>query len=211
MFEYEYPHPAVTTDAAVFTVRDGRLEILLIRRGREPFRGRWALPGGFVDIDEELHDCVARELEEEAGVSGLPLQQLMTVGTVGRDPRERVITVVYWCLAPADELAPKGGDDADEAAWFEAATLPPLASDHNDIIAAALARLDTEIFTSPLLSRLLPDEFDGTELHRLCEAVLRRPCAPSMPTDRLLAMGVIEPVAPADPDAAPRFRFSPTV
>jgi 8-oxo-dGTP diphosphatase len=205
MFSYEYPHPAVTTDAAVFTIRDGLLQVLLIRRGREPFRGRWAFPGGFVDIDEELHDCAARELREEAGLASVPLRQLVTIGTVGRDPRERVITVVYWCLTAQDDPHIEAGDDADDAAWFAIANVPPLANDHDAILQIALRRLETDIFTTALLADLLPASFDRDSLHQCCETLLRRPCDPAMPVDRLLAMGLIERVgthyrfAPASP------------
>ena len=92
-FSYEYPHPAVTTDVVVFTIRDARLSILLVKRANPPHQGCWALPGGFLDIDEDLDTCAARELQEETGISGLYLEQLYTFGATRRDPRERVISV----------------------------------------------------------------------------------------------------------------------
>ena len=104
MYQYAYPHPAVTTDVVIFTIRNDRLEILLVRRGGDPFKGCWALPGGFVDIDEDLDTCALRELAEETGVTGVYLEQLLTSGAPDRDPRERVISVAYYALAPREDL-----------------------------------------------------------------------------------------------------------
>jgi 8-oxo-dGTP diphosphatase len=138
----------LTVDALVFrTVRAAeepgrlRLEVLLIQRQREPFAGRWALPGGFVEPDEALPAAAARELEEETGVRGLPMVESGVYATPGRDPRGRVVSVAYWALLPgAVELA--AGDDAAGAAWYAIDALPhPLAFDHETILAAALNQL----------------------------------------------------------------------
>jgi len=134
---YQYPHPAVTTDVVLFTLREDCLQLLLIERGNEPFKGHWALPGGFVDIDEDIDACAARELAEETGVDNIYLEQLGTFGKPGRDPRERVISVAYLALAPQALLAVQAGDDAAAAAWFPVADLPALAFDHAEIIAVA--------------------------------------------------------------------------
>jgi 8-oxo-dGTP diphosphatase len=141
MYTYEYPHPAVTVDAVVFTVRDGALHVLLIERAREPFKGAWALPGGFVDIDERLEDAVARELREETGLDGVELEQLHTFGDPGRDPRERIITVAYFGTVPSDATEPRAASDAAAARWFPVERLPALATDHGTIIATACKRL----------------------------------------------------------------------
>ncbi len=141
MYTYEHPHPAVTVDAVVFTVRRGSLHVLLIERGHEPFKGAWALPGGFVEIDERLEDAVRRELREETGVHGIELEQFHTFGEPGRDPRERIITVAYLALIPSDRLEPRAASDAADARWFPVNGLPSLASDHGEIIAKALQRL----------------------------------------------------------------------
>lgn len=136
-----YPPFAVTADTAVFTRREGRLWVLLIERGNEPFRGRWALPGGFVDIDEDLPDAAVRELAEETGIEAGELQQLGTYGTPGRDPRMRVVSVVFWTLIP-DLAEPRGGDDAAHAfvVPVEEALADPsrLAFDHHRILTDAV-------------------------------------------------------------------------
>jgi ADP-ribose pyrophosphatase YjhB (NUDIX family) len=106
-FNYAYPHPAVTTDVVVFTIRAGRLHLLLVKRANPPFKGSWALPGGFLDIDEDLDTCAARELAEETGISGVYLEQLFTFGATNRDPRERVISVTMADAERADKAALK--------------------------------------------------------------------------------------------------------
>jgi 8-oxo-dGTP diphosphatase len=169
---YAYPHPAVTTDVVVFTLLEGRLQILLIRRGGEPFRGHWALPGGFLDIDEDLEHCAARELEEETGVSGVYLEQLYTFGRPGRDPRERVISVAYYALVPAERLSLRAASDAAEAAWFPIADLPPLAFDHDEVIRAAHSRLVAKLDYSTVAFQLLPDTFTLRELQDVYETLL---------------------------------------
>lgn len=169
---YAYPHPAVTTDIAVFTIRDDALALLLIRRGREPFAGAWALPGGFLDIDEDLDTCAARELAEETGVEGVYLEQLYTFGAVGRDPRERVVSVAYIALAAADGLRIQAGDDAADARWFRLDALPQLAFDHADIIAAAHRRLVAKLDYSTIAFQLLPETFTLGELQRVYEILV---------------------------------------
>ncbi len=136
-FTYDYPHPAVAADVALFRNRGGKLELLLIQRGYEPFVGRWALPGGFVNIDEDLEPAARRELREETGLAAGELRQLQTFGRPGRDPRERVITVVFIGYAAEPDAAAIGGDDAADARWFQLDVLPDLAFDHAEIIALA--------------------------------------------------------------------------
>jgi 8-oxo-dGTP diphosphatase len=169
---YRYPHPAVTTDIAVFTIHDDALQLLLIRRGQPPFAGTWALPGGFVDIDEDLADCAARELVEETGIRDLYLEQLYTFGAPGRDPRERVISVAYFALAPAVALTVQAGDDAADARWFRLDSLPPLAFDHAEIIAAAHRRLVAKLDYSTIAFQFLPETFTLGELQRVYETLV---------------------------------------
>ena len=142
---YKYPHPAVTVDACLFTIQDDQLKILLIRRALEPFKDDWALPGGFINMDENLETAVQRELEEETGASGFCFEQLGAFGQVDRDPRERVISVAYFALAPADQVTLKPGTDASEAAWFAINELPDLAFDHADIVAKAVKRVQSKV------------------------------------------------------------------
>jgi len=169
---YIYPHPAVTADVVLFTIRDGGLALLLIRRAQAPFAGHWALPGGFVDIEEDLADGAARELAEETGITDVALRQFRTFGAVGRDPRERIISVAHWALAPAEQLRPAAGDDAADARWFPYASLPALAFDHAEVIAAAHVHLCRQLADAPLAIGFLPPTFTIAELQQVHEALL---------------------------------------
>jgi 8-oxo-dGTP diphosphatase len=139
-FCYDYPRPAVTVDI-VLVSRERRPRVLLIRRKHDPFAGLWAIPGGFVDMDEALEVAARRELAEETGVRLTKLEQLGTFGDPGRDPRGRTISVVYLARVSAARLRPQGADDASEAAWHLLGRLPPLAFDHDKILACAQLRL----------------------------------------------------------------------
>lgn len=141
MYSYKYPRPAVTADCVVIgSAADSSRYVLLIQRGNEPYKGCWALPGGFMDMDETLEQCALRELKEETGLtpSG-DITELKSFSTVDRDPRGRTITVAFLIEMPLTEA--KGGDDAAEARWFPLNELPPLAFDHDEIIKEALARI----------------------------------------------------------------------
>jgi 8-oxo-dGTP diphosphatase len=141
-YVYDWPRPMVTVDAAVFTFSDDKAKVLLINRGNEPFKGKWALPGGFVDMDEELEDAVARELEEETGLATVQLEQMRTFGTVGRDPRGRMITIVFMGIATEEQTKIKAGDDAAEAQWFDIEKVPDdMAFDHNEVVRFAIEKL----------------------------------------------------------------------
>jgi len=140
-YVYDWPRPMVTADAAVFSYCDGRPRLLLIQRRREPYQGYWALPGGFVEIEEDLPQAAARELAEETGLKDLPLEQLRTFGRPGRDPRGRTITVVYFGLAGPDCGPIQAADDAAQARWFDLDHLPPLAFDHDEIARCAIEHL----------------------------------------------------------------------
>jgi len=142
---YDWPRPMVTADALVFTHSGGKIKVLLIKRGNEPFKGKWAVPGGFVNMDEELEDAVLRELEEETGLTGVYLKQMHTFGTVGRDPRGRQITVVFMGIAKEEQTKVQAGDDAAEAQWFDIEELPEeLAFDHDEVIRFAVGKLKNE-------------------------------------------------------------------
>ena len=126
---YPFPRPAVTVDIIIFRMSESKPEILLIRRGNEPFKGKWALPGGFVDENEALEAAAARELQEETGLSGILLTQMHAFGNPGRDPRGHTVSVVYVGYLPVGVEA-SAGDDAAEVAWFKLDALPELAFDH---------------------------------------------------------------------------------
>jgi len=173
MYSYAYPHPAVTTDIVIFSLRDNELKLLLIKRKGEPFKGKWALPGGFVQLDEDLEAAANRELAEETGVSGVYLEQLYTFGQPNRDPRERVITVAYYALIPSDRLTLTASTDAEAVGWFGMDELPKLAFDHETIVETAHQRLVAKLDYSTLAFQFMPEEFTLTELQAVYEIILR--------------------------------------
>jgi 8-oxo-dGTP diphosphatase len=140
-YTYQYPRPAVTVDAVVFQKNDPALEVLLIQRANQPFKDMWALPGGFLDMEETLEQAIHRELEEETNLKGLKLEQLHTFSALHRDPRGRTISTVFFGVLQDDQQA-AAGDDASNVDWFHVADLPDLAFDHNEVIDKALERLD---------------------------------------------------------------------
>lgn len=174
-FCYDYPRPAVTTDICLFTVMEDDLKILLVRRGGEPFKGAWALPGGFLQETETLDQCAARELKEEAGVSGAHLEAFATFSDPKRDPRYRVVTAAYFALVPAAEHTLTSGSDADEAQWHSMAALPKLAFDHSEIITAARRALIARLNREPLALALLPPSFTLTQIQKVYEAIEGQP------------------------------------
>lgn len=141
---YKHQRAALTVDALVFRRDTDGYKILLIKRRHEPFKGKWAFPGGFVDIDEKLDDAAARELAEEAGVTGIKLEQLRAFDAIDRDPRERIITIAHYGIAMGSNISPKAGSDAADVGWFDAHNPPPLASDHDQILAFAMEKLRIE-------------------------------------------------------------------
>ena len=162
----------VTVDVVIFTVREAALHVLLVRRGVPPYKGRWAIPGGFVQERESLDAAALRELREETGVRDVYLEQLYTFGDPGRDPRGRVITVAYYALLSADVAPPVAGTDAAEARWHPVAELPPLAFDHREILDYALERLRNKLEYTTVGFELLPAKFTLGELQRVYEAIL---------------------------------------
>ncbi len=192
-YEYEYPHPAVTVDVVIFTIRNDDLKVLLIKRAQQPFVGCWALPGGFVEIDESLVDAAKRELLEETGVAAAYLEQLYTFGAPKRDPRERVISVAYYALMPSDALEIKAASDAEGVGWFGIGELPKLAFDHSDILGMALTRLSAKLDYSTIAFQLMPDEFTMPELRHLYELITREEIDARNFSKRILALDAIEP------------------
>ena len=139
---YDWPRPMVTVDAAVFQICSGKISLLLINRKHEPYKGQWAIPGGFVNMDEELDDAVVRELAEETGLTGVSLEQMHTFGTIGRDPRGRQITIVYMGIVNEQQANVKAGDDAAQAKWFDVENLPDnMAFDHDQVEKFAVEKL----------------------------------------------------------------------
>ena len=171
MYNYKFPHPAVTVDIVIFTIRDNQLKLLLIRRACKPYQGKWALPGGFVDMNEDLDTAARRELKEETGVSGVYLEQLYTFGAPKRDPRERVITVAYYALIPSDKIQLQAATDAEAVGWFGMDELPKLAFDHADIFKLAHERLVAKLDYSTIAFQFLPDTFTLNELQSIYEII----------------------------------------
>ena len=192
-YVYEHPHPAVTVDVTIFTIVDDSLRILLIQRRNPPHQGAWALPGGFVDIDESLKHAAWRELKEETGISAAHLEQFHTFGHPRRDPRERVISVAYFVLLPAAKPRAEAGSDAERAEWFDVRALPELAFDHPKIVARALHTLNDRIDDPGLVFRLLPETFTLPELRRAIELIRNEPLDRRNFRKRMLKQGLIEP------------------
>jgi 8-oxo-dGTP diphosphatase len=191
-YQYVHPHPAVTVDVVIFTVRKDELKVLLIKRALKPYKGRWALPGGFVGIDESLIDAAKRELREETGVAAAYLEQLYTFGEPKRDPRERVISVAYYALMPSDALEIKAASDAEGVGWFSVDDLPQLAFDHAEILTMSLERLSAKLDYSTIAFQLMPEEFTMPELQHLYELITRQVIDSRNFSKRILALDVIE-------------------
>lgn len=184
----------VTVDVVMFTIRDERLQVLLVRRGIPPFAGQWAIPGGFVLEGESLDAAAARELQEETGVRDVYLEQLYTFGDPGRDPRGRVVTVAYFALIRSDqELA--AGTDAAEARWWPADAPPPLAFDHDRILAYAIERLRNKLEYTTVGFQLLPERFTLGALQAAYEAVLGRPLDKRNFRRKLELLDILVPLA----------------
>lgn len=163
----------VTVDVVIFTIQDGQLGVLLVRRGIPPFEGDWAIPGGFVLPDESVEEAARRELQEETGVSQVYLEQLFTFGKPERDPRGRVITVAYYALVSPDRRV-SAGSDAAEARWWPMNALPKLGFDHAEILSYALERLRNKLEYTTVGFQLLPASFTLTELQQVYQVILGR-------------------------------------
>lgn len=188
MYTYRHPHPAVTTNVVIFTIKDEQLKLLLVRRPRPPFEGYWALPGGFIDIDEDLNASALRALERETGMTGIFLEQLYTFGVPDRDPRGRVITVAYYALVPSDRLPQREGDGIG---WCTLDKLPELALDHPQIVTVAVQRLAAKLDYSTIAFQFLPREFTLSELQTVYEIILREPLDKRNFRKRMLALDYV--------------------
>jgi 8-oxo-dGTP diphosphatase len=203
-FTYAHARPALAVDCVVFGLDEDDLKVLLIQRDIEPFIGRWALPGGFVRLDETVDEAARRELSEETGVSKLFLEQLYTFGTVDRDPRERVVSVAYYALVNLADHRVKAATDAREAAWFAAFDLPALAFDHDAIVEKAVERLRGKVRYQPVGFELLPPKFTLSQLQRLYEKVLERDLDKRNFRKKVLSMGLLVELDEVEQDVAHR-------
>jgi 8-oxo-dGTP diphosphatase len=193
-YTYEYPRPMVTVDTVIFTIQEHDLRVLLIRRGVEPFLGAWAIPGGFVALDESLEDAARRELAEETNVKDVYLEQLYTFGQLERDPRGRVISVAYFALVAAESRELLASTDSQEVAWFSVYRLPELAFDHAAIVNYALTRLRYKLDYTSVGFQLLPKKFTLGELQAMYEAILARKLDKRNFRKKILGMGILQPL-----------------
>lgn len=184
----------MTVDIVIFTLREGSLQVLLVKRGVPPFEGQYAIPGGFIRGDESLEEAALRELYEETGVRNVFLEQLYTFGDPKRDPRGRVITVAYYALIASDKLSLVAGADAAEAQWFPASSVPPLAFDHKSILDYALERLRNKLEYTTVGFQLLPEKFTLGELQAVYEAILGRPLDKRNFRRKLALLGILKPL-----------------
>jgi 8-oxo-dGTP diphosphatase len=199
-----YKKPSVTVDCVVFGLDEEDLKIILIERDVEPFKGRWALPGGFVHLDESLEEAAMRELEEETGIQNVFLEQLYTFGDINRDPRDRVISVAYYALVNLRDHKIKAATDARNAAWFSVDDVPKLAFDHNKILDVALKRLRGKVRYEPIGFELLPEKFTLTQLQQMYEKILEQKIDKRNFRKKILNMELLEELDEVQMDVAHR-------
>ncbi|MBD3256737.1 MAG: NUDIX domain-containing protein [Candidatus Lokiarchaeota archaeon] len=169
-----YKNPALTVDTIIFSIRDKTLKLLLIKRKNPPFQDKWAIPGGFVDYEEDIPDAAYRELEEETGIQGISLEQVRTFGTPGRDPRGRTVSVVYFSLINSAGLEIRADTDAKEAGWFSVYDLPETAFDHAEIIDFTVRFLRQKLENTPVARHAMPEKFSLEELREVYEIILNK-------------------------------------
>ena len=203
-FSYQFARAAVTVDCVVFGLDDEDLKVLLIRRDLPPFEDKWALPGGFVRLDETLDEAARRELQEETSLERVFLEQLYTFGGIDRDPRERVITVAYYALVRLSDHRVQAATDARDAVWFAMDDLPSLAFDHDQILETAHERLQGKVRYQPIGFELLPPKFTLTQLQKLYEIVLGRVLDKRNFRKKIQGMGILEELDEVEKDVAHR-------
>ncbi|MCS6968520.1 MAG: NUDIX domain-containing protein [Cytophagales bacterium] len=193
MYVYKYPRPALTVDCVIFGLSENEnaLKVLLIERADEPFKGMWALPGGFVNMEETLDQAARRELEEETGLKNAFIEQLYTFGDPDRDPRGRVVSVAYYALVNLSQHSISAGSDARRAEWHLVTQLPPLAFDHHLIFCTALKRLQGKVRYQPIGFELLPEKFALSQLQRVYEIILGKELDKRNFRKKILSMGLL--------------------
>jgi len=203
-YTYQYARPALTVDCVVFGLDDQDLKVLLIQRKLNPFRGQWAIPGGFVNVGESIDDAARRELQEETGLEKVFLEQLCTVGDPKRDPREHVVTVAHYALVRLSDHRVCAATDAAQALWFSLDDLPKLAFDHDAILKTAHERLQNKLRYQPVGFELLPKLFTLRQLQELYEVVLDRALDKRNFRKKILKMGVLVETDEVESDVAHR-------
>lgn len=184
--------PALAVDTLIFTIQEGKLKVLLIQIGGGPYQGKWALPGGIVQIDETLDAAAKNVLERKAGIKGVYMEQLYTFSSVNRDVRGRMVSVAYFALVDSDKLALKTMDYYTDIKWHEIDKLPKLAFDHKEIISYGLARLRAKLEYTNIAYGLLPERFTLSELQSVYEIILERPLDKRNFRKKLSALGIVQ-------------------
>ena len=187
-----YDRPSVTTDILVFTIHKGKLKILLIKRKNPPYQGAWAIPGGFIEMDEDLEESALRELKEETGVEEANLIQLHAFGKPNRDPRMRVITVAYITFIPLNRLRFKANSDAKQSCLVPVYALPKLAFDHSKIINFAIKFIKNNIFISDLLKPFLHKMFTLRELWDISQIVINKKRNYTKFSEQIIRFGILQ-------------------
>lgn len=201
---YKHQRPNVAVDCVVFGLDDHDLKVILIQRGIAPFEGRWALPGGFVRVDETLEQSCLRELKEETGIKNVYIEQLYTFGDLHRDPRERVVTVSYYALVNLSDHQIQATTDAQKAAWFSLDDIPSLAFDHHKILKMAIQRLKGKIRYEPLGFELLPKKFTLFQLQQLYEKILEKSLDKRNFRKKIQSMGLLIALNEVEEDVSHR-------
>lgn len=201
---YQFARPALTVDIVVFGLDENDLQVMLVQRDLPPFEGQWALPGGFVRVEETLEEAARRELVEETGLKDIYLEQLYTFGAVERDPRERVVTVAYYALVNLEGHDVRASTDARNAAWFPLSDLPELAFDYQEILDMAHERLRGKVRYQPIGFELLPDRFTLRQLQHLYEVILDRELDKRNFRKKVLAMEIVKETKEIEKDVAHR-------
>ncbi len=190
-YAYEYPRPAVTVDCVIFGFDKNQLKVLLTKRAIEPFLGKWAFPGGFIQEEETADCCAIRKLQEEAGLQNIFLEQLYTFSDLARDPRGRVISIAYYALVKPEAYVLEAGLDIEAVKWFGIDENLDLAFDHQQILSVAIERLKGKIRYQPIGFELLPEQFTLPDLHNLYETVLQRSIDRGNFRKKILSMGLL--------------------
>lgn len=193
-YEYEYERPALATDCVIFGFDGGELKLLLIEREKEPFKNKWALPGGFVFMEETTEECAKRILLEKTGIRHMFIEQLYTFSDLDRDPRERIVSVAYFALVNKHQYELVAGRDTVKAEWFELSKLPKLAFDHSKILKTAIQRLKGKVSYQPIGFELLDEKFTLTQLQSLYESILEIQIDKRNFRKKILGMKLLKPL-----------------
>lgn len=190
-YSYEFPRPGLTVDCVVFGLDASDLKIVLIQRQQPPFDGEWALPGGFVQVNESVDETALRQLRDKTGIQNVFLEQLFTFGRVDRDPGDRIVTVAYFALVNLNDYQAIATTATGEVSWFPVANLPHLPLDHAEIVATALRRLKAKVRSEPIGFELLPPKFTLTQVQKLYETILEKPLDKRNFRKKILGMQIL--------------------